>query len=341
MDMFLPKRALFEREALDYAVGQQVYYKMQQLGVETLFIGSHNRVTGIPGKTPQESFFESKRTLVVGVRRSLDFQTCKPSAHYQLPLVTGCMGECEYCYLNTTLGKKPYIRVYVNIDQILKRAGEYISARKPEVTVFEGAATSDPLPVEPYTGALKKVIEFFGSTRNGLFRFVTKFTNVESLLDAAHCGRTTIRFSINNQFIIKNFEHRTPSAQERISAAAKVAGAGYPLGFIIGPIFHYPGWRQDYEEMLERLGTELNAAAGCSVSFELITHRFTRRAKTNILEVFPRTKLPMDEKQRVFKYGQFGYGKYIYPKEKMDEMKNFFDEKIREIFPQSKILYFV
>ncbi|HHW04143.1 MAG TPA: spore photoproduct lyase [Thermoanaerobacterales bacterium] len=339
--MFLPKRALFEREALDYAVGRQIYYEMQQLGVETSFIGSHNRVTGIPGKTPQDAFFESKRTLVVGVRRSLDFQTCRPSAHYQLPLVTGCTGECEYCYLNTTLGKKPYVRVYVNIDQILKRAQEYISMRKPEVTIFEGAATSDPLPVEPYTGALKKAIEFFGSTQNGLFRFVTKFTNVESLLDAAHRGRTTIRFSINSQFIIKNFEHRTPSAQERISTAAKVAGAGYPLGFIIGPIFHYPGWRQDYEEMLERLGTELNAAAGSAISFELITHRFTRRAKKNILEVFPRTKLPMDEKQRVFKYGQFGYGKYVYPGEKMDEMKNFFEEKIREIFPRSKILYFV
>lgn len=341
MDMFLPKRALFEREALDYAIGRQVYHKMQQLGVETSFIGSHNRVTGIPGKTPQQAFFEAKRTLVVGVRRSLDFQTCKPSAHYQLPLVTGCMGECEYCYLNTTLGKKPYIRIYVNIDQILERAEKYILEREPEITIFEGAATSDPLPVEPYTGALKKTIEFFGSTPHGLFRFVTKFTNVESLLYASHSGRTTIRFSINTEYIIKNFEHRTPSAKERISAAAKVAAAGYPIGFIIGPIFHYSGWKKDYEEMLENLGAKLKAAAGCSVSFELITHRFTRRAKANILEVFPRTKLPMDEEERVFKYGQFGYGKYIYPKEKMDEIENFFEEKIREIFPESKILYFV
>lgn len=341
MDMFLPKRALFEREALDYAVGQQVYYKMQELGVETSFIGSHNRVTGIPGKTPQEAFFESKMTLVVGVRRSLDFQTCRPSAHYQLPLVTGCSAECEYCYLHTTLGKKPYVRVYVNIDDILKRAGEYMFQRKPEFTVFEGAATSDPLPVEPYTGALKNAVEFFGKAQYGLFRFVTKFTNVDSLLDAAHHGRTTIRFSINNQFIIKSFEHKTPPVLERMSAAAKVAEAGYPLGFIIGPIFYYPGWRQDYEEMFEMMAAKLGAASAGAISFELITHRFTRRAKSNILEVFPRTKLPMDEKNRVFKYGQFGYGKYVYPKEVMDEVKEFFEKKIGEIFPESRILYFV
>jgi spore photoproduct lyase len=118
MNVFVPKRALFEKEALDYPIGKHIFDKMQELGVDTSFIGSHNRVTGIPGKTPQEAYFEGKRTLVVGLRRTLDFQTCKPSAHYQLPLVTSCIGECEYCYLNTTLGKKPYIRVYVNIDEI-------------------------------------------------------------------------------------------------------------------------------------------------------------------------------------------------------------------------------
>lgn len=245
MEPFIPKRAYFERDALDYPLGRQIYEKMRELGVNIYFTGSHNRITGIPGKSPQEAYFEAKRTLAVGVRRSLDFASCKPSAHYQLPLVTSCQGECEYCYLNTTLGKKPYIRIYVNIDEILDRAKEYIAIRLPDTTVFEGSATSDPLPVEPYTGALKKTIEFFGKQEKGLFRFVTKFTNVDSLLDAEHCGKTTFRFSINSARIIINFEHRTPPLEERIAAAAKVATAGYPLGFIIGPIFHYPGWEQE------------------------------------------------------------------------------------------------
>ncbi|HHV19824.1 MAG TPA: spore photoproduct lyase [Thermoanaerobacterales bacterium] len=341
MNVFVPKRALFEKEALDYPIGKHIFDKMQELGVDTSFIGSHNRVTGIPGKTPQEAYFEGKRTLVVGLRRTLDFQTCKPSAHYQLPLVTSCIGECEYCYLNTTLGKKPYIRVYVNIDEILARAKEYINKRKPDITIFEGSATSDPLPVEPYTGLLRESIEFFGTEKLSLFRFVTKFTNVDSLLDINHNSRTTFRFSINADSVIRRFEHRTPPLYERITAAVKVASAGFPLGFIIGPIFHYPQWEREYGQMVESLAEKLFDKLKTPPAFELITHRFTERAKRNILKVFPKTQLPLDEGERKFKYGQFGYGKYIYPKDKMTEMKTFFEEKIRENFPDSDILYFV
>jgi len=341
MDIFIPKRALFERDALDYPIGKHIYHKMQELGVETSFIGSHNRVTGIPGKTAQEAYLEGKRTLVVGIRRTLDFQTCKPSAHYQLPLVTSCIGECEYCYLNTTLGKKPYIRVYVNIDDILARAKDYINERKPDITVFEGSATSDPLPVEPYSGLLKKSIEFFGGEEFGRFRFVTKFTNVDSLLDVNHKGHTTFRFSINSEIVIRKFEHRTPPLDERIKAAVKVAAAGYPLGFIVGPIFYYPEWQQEYGHMLESLELQLSGKISAPPSFELITHRFTKRAKQNILEVFPKTQLPLDETDRKFKYGQFGYGKYIYPEAQMAEMKAFFEDKIKATFPHAQISYFV
>lgn len=341
MSLFIPERVFFEKDALEYPLGKSIFDHMQKLGVEIKKTSSHNRVIGIPGKTPQEAYFEGKRTLVVGIRRGLDFQTCKPSAHFQLPLVTSCIGKCEYCYLNTTLGKKPYIRVYVNLDEILKKTKQYIDERAPEITVFEGSATSDPLPVEPYTGALEKTIKFFGNQENGRFRFVTKFTNVDSLLNIKHNQHTTFRFSINADKIILDFEHSTPSLKERIEAASKVANANYPLGFIIGPIFYYENYKKDYSSMLEELATGLAGKVRSPIKFELITHRFTKRAKSNILEVFPNTQLPMEEDERKFKYGQFGYGKYVYTKETMEELKNFFYKNIGEFFPTSEILYFV
>lgn len=121
---------------------------------------SHNRVTRIPGDTRAKAYREAKRTLVIGVRRGKEFQTFKPSAHCQLPLATSCPGMCEYCYLSTALGKKPYLRVYVNTDEVLGIAQELINSRAPETTIFEGAATSDPIPIEDYTGNLRKSIEF-------------------------------------------------------------------------------------------------------------------------------------------------------------------------------------
>ena len=339
--VYQPQRVYFEREALNYPLGDQLYRQFSQQKIEIKFTGSHNRVIGIPGKTAQEAYREGKNTLGVGVRRTLNFETCKPSAHYQLPLVTGCAGMCEYCYLNTNMGKKPYIRVYVNIEEILQQVDKYIEERKPEITFFEGAATSDPLPVEKYTGLLERTIRFFATRSHGRFRFVTKFTEVDSLLDIEHNGHTRWRFSLNAENIIKSFEHQSPSLQDRVNAAAKVAKAGYPLGFIIAPVIVYPGWQQDYREMLLKLRSSLSISNVVEMDFEIITHRYTLRAKNNILEIFPETSLPMHEEERKFKFGQFGYGKYVYQPEQMAEIKAFLTAQLSELFPQARLSYLV
>jgi spore photoproduct lyase len=340
MQTFIPKRAFFEQAALDYPLGQNVYNRLQTMGVTIHMTGSHNRVTGIPGTTDCEAYREAKNTLVVGVRKSIAFSSCKPSAHYQLPLTTSCPGMCEYCYLATTLGKRPYLRIYVNVDEILAKAQAYIDERQPNVTIFEGAATSDPIPTEYLTGLLAKTIKFFAGQQLGRFRFVTKFTDVDSLLDVKHNEHTRFRFSLNAPTVIDQYEHNTTTLADRIAAAGKVVRAGYPLGFIIAPIFHFPGWREEYGRIFRLLAEELPSGVK-DMTFEFITHRFTKRAKTNILNVFSHSMLPMNEKERKYKYGQFGYGKYIYQPEKIAEIKHFMQEQINAHFSGAKIEYLV
>jgi len=77
------------------------------------------------------------------------------------------------------------------------------------------------------------------------------------------------------------------------------------------------------------------------LTFELISHRFTKRAKSNILDLFPETTLPLEEGERKYKYGQFGYGKYIYQKQEMNEMQNYMKTELARFFPQAKVEYFV
>ncbi|MDD4239668.1 MAG: spore photoproduct lyase, partial [Desulfotomaculaceae bacterium] len=240
----------------------------------------------------------------------------------------------------TNLGRKPYVRIYVNIDEILAGAHDYIEQRKPEVTVFEGAATSDPVPTEPYTGLLAKAITFFGAQEYGRFRFVTKFTDIDSLLELPHQGHTHFRFSLNTESIIRGHEHGTPVLSARLASAKKVAGAGYPLGFLVAPIIVSGDWREDYRAMFESAATALD---GCppGLTFELITHRFTKRAKETIQEVYPDTGLELDEEARTFKFGQFGYGKYVYPTELMREIRDYFNNLVREYFPEAGVKYLV
>lgn len=336
----MPARVYFEPKALEYPLGDQLLRKFQEMQTEIRVADSHNRVTGIPGSNFTERYHEAKRTMVVGVRRVGRFPTSKPSADYQLPLVTGCPGHCQYCYLNTNLGLRNYIRVYVNIAEILDQAIAHIQEGNGRTVSFDASCTSDPLPVEPWTGALATTIRFFAEQPAGKLRLVTKFANVDPLLHVAHNGHTRIRFSINAEYVIKRFEKAVPSLPRRLAAAQQIAQAGYPLGFIIGPIMLFEGWQEQYAHMLADLAAHLRPVPP-DLTFELITHRFTAKAKSVIAQAYPKNQLPMDETARQFRWGQFGYGKYVYRKDEMAELRSQITAEIVQRFPEAHIDYFV
>jgi len=49
----------------------------------------------------------------------------------------------------------------------------------------------------------------------------------------------------------------------------------------------------------------------------------------------------MVDEERKYKYGQFGYGKFVYDKEALQDMKEFFTQQIENIFRDKVILYII
>lgn len=337
---FLPDLVFFEPDALNYPKGQRIMDWVKAKDIPYRMTTSHNRITNLPGETEVEKYRMAKKTLVVGIRKTLTFDQSKPSAEYAIPISTGCMGHCHYCYLQTTLGAKPYIRVYVNTNDILSAAKAYIEERAPEITRFEAACTSDPVGLEHITGTLGDLIRFMADEEFGRLRFVTKYHHVDPLLDIKHNGHTRIRFSINSDYVIKQFEPATSRFEERIEAAGKIARAGYPLGFIIAPIIWYDGWEEGYGELLRKLEETLPQHATKDLTFELIQHRFTKTSKAVIEKRYPKTKLEMDIEKRKKKWGRWGQNKYVYPDEQQNALREFITERIFEHFPLSRIEYF-
>ncbi|WLR43173.1 spore photoproduct lyase [Bacillus carboniphilus] len=337
---FMPQLVYYEPRALEYELGEELLDKFTDLGVEIRKTTSHNQVRNIPGDTDFQKYRVSKSTLVIGVRKTLKFDSSKPSAEYAIPLATGCMGHCHYCYLQTTMGSKPYIRTYVNVDEILDQATDYMKERSPDETRFEASCTSDIVGIDHLTHTLKKTIEYFGETDLGKLRFVTKFSHVDHLLDAKHNGKTRFRFSINADYVIKNFEPGTSPLKERIEAASKVAKAGYPLGFIVAPIYIHENWQEGYRNLFMKLDKQLPKEERQDITFEMIQHRFTKPAKRVIQKNYPKSKLEMDEEERRYKWGRYGIGKYIYPKDEEQQLRESLESYVNEFFPDAKIEYF-
>lgn len=341
MKLFMPKRVIFDPVSLEYPLGRQIYNFFQDQPVEIIKATARNAGRYIPGKTPAEKYANSKRTILFTVNRIKKLDVCRPSADYQFSLVSNCPGNCEYCYLQTTQGTNPYIKVFVNIEDVFELIKEYIKQNDNKQTTFEAASLGDPLALEHITGTLAKTIEFFSGLDNGRLRVVTKFSNVDSLLYLEHNQKTDFRISINSDYVIKNFEHNTGSLDERIEAITKLAKAGYPVGFLVAPIMRYDNWKEEYRilfmKLEELLGPELSQQ---ELTFELIQHRFTAIAKDLIVQRFPSTKLDMQEENRALKWGRFGRFKYVYPKEDAEDIKNYFTVLIEERFPKAVIKYF-
>ncbi|MFD2924937.1 spore photoproduct lyase [Halobacillus naozhouensis] len=337
---FVPQLVYVEPRALEYQKGRELIDKFEEMGLEIKQTTSHNQIRNLPGDNDFQKYRIAKSTLVVGVRKTLKFDTSKPSAEYAIPFATGCMGHCHYCYLQTTMGSKPYIRTYVNTEEIFSAAEEYMKERAPEPTRFEASCTSDIVGVDHLTHTLKDAIEYFGQSEHGKLRFVTKFAHVDHLLDAKHNGRTRFRFSINDDYVIKYFEPGTSKLDDRIEAAVKVAKAGYPLGFIVAPIYLHDGWKEGYKKMFEKLQGVLPEQAVQDLTFELIQHRFTQPAKRVIQKNYPMSKLELEESKRKWKWGRYGIGKYVYQDEEQEDMKHTLGGYIEHYFPNAKLEYF-
>lgn len=337
---FMPELVYFEPEALHYEKGKQLLRWAKQQNLPIHMTTSHNQIRDFPGNTQIEKYRLAKKTLVVGIRKTLTFEPSLPSAEYAIPIATGCMGHCHYCYLQTTLGAKPYIRIYVNMEEILQAAERYIEQRKPAITRFEAACTSDPVGLEHLSGSLAQCIEFMAKQPYGRLRFVTKYHHVEPLLQLQHHQHTRFRFSVNADYVIKHFEPGTSSFHERIKAAQQVAQANYPLGFIIAPIMWFDGWEQAYAKLVDELADALAETTCTDLTFELIQHRFTKTAKRVILERYPKTKLVMEESERKYKWGRYGQGKYVYPDSQAFVLHSTLVRYIESAFPQAKVEYF-
>ncbi|WP_420148711.1 spore photoproduct lyase family protein [Spirosoma sp.] len=340
--LWLPKRVLFTPDALDEPFGQQIYERITTLGLPVEIL-KNNRLTGLRGATERETYRNGKNTLAVvkAPPGTFRLQPIPPSADWQMNLAEGCPAHCQYCYLAGSLQGPPVTRVFANLPQMLTNTAAYEQPGK--VTTFEVSCYTDVIGIEHLTGSLAECITYFGGRPDAQLRFVTKYDQVNSLLNLAHNGRTRARVSLNTDLVARRLEGGTASLEARLTALRKLAlpiqqgGGGYPVGVVLAPIMPITNWREQYTHLLDRLAATLNF--DCDLTVEFITHRFTPGSKDVLTEWYPNTSLEMDEATRSQKRNKFGSVKYVYRADEMSVLRSFFYTEWRKRFPDAPILY--
>ena len=352
--LWMPKRVVFTADALNEPFGQAIYERISGLGLP-IEIAKNNRITGLRGADERETYRIAKNTLAVvnAPPSAFKLQPIPPSADWQMNLAEGCPAHCHYCYLAGSLTGPPVVRAYANLPKMLAHTATYegtyplnrswqgYEANRP--TTFEVSCYTDVLGIEHLTNSLAECIRYYGNRPMGHLRFVSKYDQVDSLLELPHNGHTRARISLNADTVARRLEGGTASLEARLQGLRKLAlpkalgGGGYPIGLVIAPIMPIPEWREHYTALLNRIAEVIDFP--CDMNAEFISHRFTPGSKDMLLQWYPNTSLEMDETTRAEKRNKFGGTKYVYRPEEMKEMKNFFYTEWQQRFPAAPILY--
>ncbi len=168
-----------------------------------------------------------------------------------------CNLDCDYCFLQCYFDNA-VPTVFVNHDDMLKAIGNILLAIENERIVFHAGELCDALAFDDLTGLSLKLIPLFSEHHNARLELRTKTTTIENLMSIAAVNNVIISWTFSPQIIVDTHEHKAPSLEERICAAADVQKAGYNVGLCLDPIIICEDWFRHYKAMLETLFDRLD-----------------------------------------------------------------------------------
>jgi len=332
--MFIPNLIYYEKDALNYLLGKELFDKYNEKKIKFIEIENHNNIEELRTKENKE-FANLKRNLIIGIRKTHKFVENHKTSDYLVPYTSsGCTAMCLYCYLVCNYNKCAYLRLFVNREQMLDRLIK--KSKNSEIPLtFEIGSNSDLVLENTITNNLLYTIPRFAEEGAGSLTFPTKFHMVDSLLDLPHKGKVIFRMSVNPQRLISRIELGTSSLEKRIEAVNRMCEAGYPCGLLIAPVMLVDGWKAMYTELLEQLRDDLTEKAQKQMFLEIImmTYSYVHRAINS--EAFPNA-LDLYDKQLMTGRGR---GRYCYRPEARAEAEEFLRSEIKRILGNVKILY--
>lgn len=170
---------------------------------------------------------------------------------YILAHANGCPYDCSYCYLQLTFRGKVEPVIFQNVDDLTLEVRQFLE--RPEPSVLNAGELSDGLALDHVSDLSRLLVPAFAAQDRHKLLFLTKSDNVGQLLELEHNGQTVVSFSVNAPAVAETYEKAAAPVKKRIAAAREVKETGYPVRFRIDPIIPVAGWRDTYEELVERL----------------------------------------------------------------------------------------
>ena len=210
------------------------------------------------GWTLAEKIRAGKKILHLAKRRSPFISVFNPPRgvvchrFYKLVLGTECPYDCSYCYLQPTFRMAPYVRQYLNLEDLWREL-ERLNRKINKPILLNTGELADPLAVDQITGIVNEVISQMSKYENLQLLLLTKSANVDHLQPVDN-GQVVFSVSLTTSVNAKDFEHGTAEPYDRIEALRKAEMKGYRTRCRIDPIIcANENWEADYRTLIEAL----------------------------------------------------------------------------------------
>jgi len=226
--------------------------------------------------------------------------------YHILHMGSNCPMDCSYCFLQSYLNQ-PSLRVFSNLEDKLDTISKIIDSHPDRIFRIGTGEFTDSIALDYLIGWTDLLLPRFSLKRNCILELKTKTSFIEKLIEKRnHRQRIVVAWSLNTPRVIAQEERRTASLESRILAARRCQQAGFVLAFHFDPLIHYPGWHDEYGEVVQLLEKYIDP--GSIIWISMGSFRYMPDLKWIIKRRFPDTHIfngefirGLDGKLRYFK----------------------------------------
>lgn len=326
---YFPQKIFIEKDSLQFPLTKNILRKTVHIPFQVI---ENSRELIDKMQIEKDCIKEGKKYLLLTRQKGNFIKPCPCTPYYlgcnyyTINLDLNCPLDCSYCILQGYLNN-PFLTVQVNKETLWKQLDNFLNRKRRRMFRMGTGELGDSLALDHITEHSKQLIPYFKKKKNAFLELKTKTLNIDNVLTLDPAENIVIAWSLNSPRIAEQEEKGVPPVKERIQAAQEVVKRGYRVAFHFDPLIFYPGWENEYSQVVEEVFTTVNHSKIAWISLGSL--RFPPYLKEIIKERFPFSNIIYEELIKG-KDGKFRYFKPI--------RKKMYKRIVEEINKRKKVL---
>jgi len=225
--------------------------------------------------------------------------------NYYFSHILNCVYDCRYCFLQGMYHSANYV-LFVNYedfaDAITETCAKQAVEKGSPIWFFSGY-DGDSLAYEPVTGFVDFILPVFARLPGAFLELRTKSTQARCLAKRKPMSNVVVAYSFTPDNTSRSLEHKVPSVEKRLAAAAQLQAQGWQIGLRFDPLIYTEDYRREYRELMNKVFTYLDPALCHSVTFG--PFRLPQGYFKKMVRLYPDEPLfagPLQRKEKVVSY---------------------------------------